>query len=69
MDSKALKKQVDTLERQLIEKDEINNEQNDKIMQLDECLSEKNMECQTLFASIQKIEQAKYWQEQLYNNA
>ena len=38
-------------------------------MQLDECLSEKNKECQTLFASIQQIEQAKYWQEQLYNNA
>lgn len=34
-----------------------------KIAQLDDCLAEKNSECQALFGSVQNMQQAKNWQE------
>lgn len=64
-----MRKQVDSLEKQMMEKDDINNDQRERIAQLDDCLAEKNRECQALFGSVQSMQQAKHWQEQLYNNA
>ena len=47
-----MKRKMDILEKQMSEKDEINRELIERVAQLDECLTEKNKECQTLFANI-----------------
>lgn len=49
---KALRRQIDNLEKQMVEKDEMNKDFKEKIAQLDDCLSEKNAECQVLFGSV-----------------
>lgn len=64
-----MKRKFDILEKQMSEKDEISRELVERVAQLDECLTEKNKECQALFSNIQTMKQAKIWQEQLYNDA
>ena len=50
-----LKRKIDLLEKQMVEKDEVSKEQQEKIAQLDDCLAEKNSECQVLFGSVQSM--------------
>ena len=51
-ESKVLQRKIDALEKQMVEKDEINKDQWERIAELDDCLCEKNQECQALYNSI-----------------